>query len=961
MTPRLASAPDAATFVPGRPWILRLAPASRALAFAVCCTLPVPAQLDARPEVSPPVAPPNELLPDFVNWESPHVHPLDLTADGLLLLAVNTADARLEVVDASQTKLAYLQSVPVGLDPVSVRARGNTEAWVVNHISDSVSVVDLPSGRVRATLTTDDEPADVVFAGSPQRAFVSCSQANTVLVFDPSNLDAPPQRIKIVAEEPRALAVSPDGNTVYVGIFESGNGTTILGGGSTEGGGFPPNAVSEALGPYGGTNPPPNEGELFAPAIAPGLPTPPAVGLVVRQTEDGSWLDDAGTDWTSLVSGPDARLSGRPPGWRLLDRDVARIDTATLSVSWVDRLMNLVMALGVNPASGDLTVVGTDATNEVRFLPNVRGTFVRVLGARVPAAAGRKALFDLNGHLDYSTSTVQQELRDLSLGDPRGIAFNAAGTAAWVTGMGSSNVVVIAPDGSRLAPPIGVGNGPTGIVLQEAKGRGFVLNKFDASVSVIDLAQHKQLFRVKFHDATTLAVRRGRRHLYDTHATSGLGQAACASCHVDARMDRLAWDLGDPAGEMASVADQNPGAGNPDFSEGMEDFHPMKGPMTTQTLQDIIGNEPLHWRGDKDGLEEFNGAFEALQGDDEQLSASEMQEFEDFLASLHFPPNPYRNFDNSLPTSVDLEGHFTTGKFAPEGLPLGTGDAVKGMKLFRGPNGLVGGEVDCVSCHTFPTGMGPDGSFVDGVFQPWPPGPLGEHHHALVGIDATTNKSIKTPQLRNLYEKVGFDMAVQTSRAGFGFIHDGSVDSIARFLSKPTFGLASDQEIADVVAFLLAFSGSGLPSGSETNPLAPPGSKSQDTHAAVGKQVTLGGGRITPAQEQLLLSMLALAEAGDVGLIAKGRSAGLARGWTYAGAKTFQSDRRDETSSAGALAAGTRPGNELTFTVVPKGCEWRLGVDRDGDGAFDRDELDAGSDPADAGSGPLAGTGAVLR
>ncbi len=32
----------------------------------------------------------------FVNWENAHVHPLDLTPDGQSLLAVNTADNRLE-------------------------------------------------------------------------------------------------------------------------------------------------------------------------------------------------------------------------------------------------------------------------------------------------------------------------------------------------------------------------------------------------------------------------------------------------------------------------------------------------------------------------------------------------------------------------------------------------------------------------------------------------------------------------------------------------------------------------------------------------------------------------------------------------------------------------------------------------------------------------------------------------
>jgi len=46
------------------------------------------------------------------------------------------------------------------------------------------------------------------------------------------------------------------------------------------------------------------------------------------------------------------------------------------------------------------------------------------------------------------------------------------------------------------------------------------------------------------------------------------------------------------------------------------------------------------------------------------------------------------------------------------------------------------------------------------------------------------------------------------------------------------------------------------------------------------------------------------------------------------------------------------PGAELTFTAVPSGSEVRIGVDRDEDGFFDRDELDAGSNPADPVSTP---------
>ena len=895
----------------------------------------------------------------FVNWEHPHVHPLDRTTDGALLLAVNTADGRLEVFDATCGTPIALRSIPVGVDPVSVRARTATEAWVVNHVSDSVSVVDVVSGRVVATLETDDEPADVVFAGTPERAFVSCSQTNTVLVFDPANLDAPPSSITIQGEDPRAMAVSLDGSQVYLAVHDSGNGSTILGGGSTMGGGYPPNVVSSAFGPYTGQNPPPNDGAGFSPPISGGLPAPPAVGLIVKQDDLGRWMDDNGGDWTDLVSGPLAAASGRPVGWTLVDNDLVVIDAASSTVAYAERLMNLCMAVAVNPASGEVCVVGTEATNEVRFEPNVNGTFVRVNAAFVdpsgtPSSTG---IVDLNPHLDYLSSTVAQNVRDQSLGDPRGVAFNATGSKAYVTGMGSNNVVVIDAAGTRagLAPTIEVGEGPTGIVVDDAGGYAYVLNKFEGSISVVSLASETEVARVPFFDPTPAAIKDGRPHFYGTHETSGLGQVSCASCHVDGRLDRLAWDLGDPTGSMKSVAGQNLAGGIPGLAGGFQDFHPMKGPMTTQTLQDIIGKEPHHWRGDRDGIEEFNGAFEGLLGDDEQLSPTEMQEFEDFLATIYFPPNPFRNLDNTLPTSLALPGQYTTGRFGPAGLPLPNGDAVRGLTLYRPPNLLDAGAVACSTCHTMPIGIGTNYTFV-GPFSPMTPlpaGPDGELHHALVSQDGSTNVSMKVPQLRNMYDKVGFEATQGTNLAGFGFLHDGSVDSLARFLNEPIFTTASVQDTADLVAFMMAFSGSDLPSGSATNFLEPPGTSSLDTHAAVGRQTTLVDATSpAPGQLALIATMIGLADAGEVGLVVHGHEAGIPRGWSYVGGSLFQSDRSAETIGAGALQAAAQPGSERTYTLVVSGSETRLGTDRDGDGFLDRDELDQGSDPADATSVP---------
>src|SRR5712691_4869041 len=292
----------------------------------------------------------------FVNWESPHVHPLDMTADGTRLLAVNTADARLLVYDLTAPSPALLGAVPVGIDPVSVRARGNDEAWVVNQISDSVSIVDLASLRVVATLDTADEPADVVFAGTPLRAFVSCGQASQVLVFDPADLAAAPATIAIDALEPRALAVSPAGDRVYAAVFESGNASTIIGGGFVNAAAFPPPVLSDPSGPYGGKNPPPNVGSAFVPPINPALPSPPAVGLIVKRDAEGRWRDDNVGDWTDFVTGANAPRSGRVPGWDLPDRGLAVIDTGSLAVSYVPGLMNLNMALAVNPATGEVAV-----------------------------------------------------------------------------------------------------------------------------------------------------------------------------------------------------------------------------------------------------------------------------------------------------------------------------------------------------------------------------------------------------------------------------------------------------------------------------------------------------------------------------------------------------------------------------------------------------------------------------
>lgn len=876
----------------------------------------------------------------YVNWENHPIHALDLSPDGRLLAVAHTADQRVQLFDVSTGEPVSIGHVVVGVDPVSVRFRTAGELWVVNHVSDSVSVVDVARRLVIDTLATADEPFDVVFAAG--KAFVSCSQANAVWVFDSADRTRAVQIVPIQGEDPRALVVTADGASVVVAIFESGNATTLLSGGLINNNLALPNAVNDPRGPYGGQNPPPNAGAGFDPPLNPQA-TPPPVGLIVRKGSDQRWRDDNQRDWTDFVSGPLAAASGRVQGWDLPDHDLAIIDSHTLAVRYVSGLMNIGMALAVNPQSGLLSLVGTDAINEVRFEPKVGGRFVRSKLARVSTTLPTSVqLSDLNPHLNYANATAAQAMRDLSISDPRAIVWRGDGQRGWVAGLGSDNVIVIDALGQRIGAPINVGQGPIGLALDAAHDRLYVWNHFDASLSVIDAASGVELRRSAVFNPLPQAIREGRPMLYNSHRTSGLGQAACGSCHVDARMDRLAWDLGDPSKPPAPF-DQN--CLTLVGTRPCEDFHAMKGPMTTQTLQDIIGHEPFHWRGDRAGIEAFNPAFEGLLGDDRQLTAAEMQHFENFLATITFPPNPYRNADNSLPNALLLNGHYTSGRFAMAGLPLGTGNAEHGLQLYN--SGLLDTVFQCASCHRLPTGMAANGPLFLGVLgfsvggTVMPIGPMGENHLGIVSTDGSTNVSIKVPQLRNQYDKVGMELGRRDSTAGFGFLHDGSVDSLSRFLSAGAFRVRSDQEVADLVALMLAFTGSDF---SVDNPVVgAPATVSRDSHAAVGKQVSV----TTPASFGAAQGLLAYARSRKVDLV------------VYAGAQSYVYDANlDQFSDAAdsapisessllALASSSAP---QTWTVVPLGLGRRLGIDRDGDGLGDAHEIQLGADPTDAAS-----------
>jgi hypothetical protein len=96
------------------------------------------------------------------------------------------------------------------------------------------------------------------------------------------------------------------------------------------------------------------------------------------------------------------------------------------------------------------------------------------------------------------------------------------------------------------------------------------------------------------------------------------------------------------------------------------------------------------------------------------------------------------------------------------------------------------------------------------------------------------------------------------------------------------------------------------------------------------------------------------ADAGECDLVAKGAVGAEMRGNLYIGGGKYLTDRVADPSlsSATLRARSVTAGQEVTFTCVPPGSGVRIAIDRDGDGAADGDERDAGTDPADPGDLP---------
>jgi len=930
----------------------------------------------------------------FVEFESGQVRPLALSGDGRFLYAANTPDNRVEVFRVTGRRLHLVASVPVGLEPVALAECRPGELWVVNHLSDSVSIVDVEQpveAHVVRTLLVGDEPRDIVFAGPHRsRAFITTAHRgqNTgrdpqltspgvgradVWVFDADHLGAalagtPLTVMTLFADTPRALAVSADGRTVYAAAFHSGNRTT---------------SIHERIVTSNGGLPPPATNAQVA-------PRPPTALIVKYRTDpqDGQlhWLDNTGRRWDDHVE------LGLP------DKDVFAIDAAAnppapKPAGAFTGVGTVLFNMAVNPVSGKVYVANSDARNDVRFeghnlfgptqgapAGSVRGHTAENRITVIDPAASVVTPRHLNKHIDYTQDGTPAEAAK-SLAFPTEMAVTPDGRTLYVAALGSSKVGVFSTqelEADTFVPseanqiPV-TGGGPTGLALDARGGLLYVLTRFDNAISVVDVRGRHEVAHVPMFNPEPASVVKGRPFLYDAALTSGHGDSACATCHIFGDFDSLAWDLGDPDDIVTPI----PGPFTFDLSFvapiiGTGPFfnHSMKGPMTTQSLRGMANHGPMHWRGDRTGgtdasrlvvlpsaqpdtgsfdedaaFKKFNVAFGGLLARSAPLTDDQMQAFTDFILQVTYPPNPIRNLDNSLTADEQVGRTFFFAQ---------TSDGTEiPSDTFH----------NCNACHV----LDPQGNAVFGVAKPGFFGSDGRY-----SFEQET-QFVKVPHLRNLYQKVGmFGMGTTFDPAspgfpfmflpapynndsfqgdqvrGFGFLHDGSTDTVFRFHSSTVFVerppenlfpnpggipvagptddpvtaqqkvLANIQLRRQIEAFMLAF---------DSN-LAP----------IVGQQATLAAWSGDDVQARIAL-FGARAAAGECDLVVHGQVRGRAVGFLYDPATArFIPDRAHKQPLADAELRALARDADLTFTAVPPGSGRRIGIDRDLDGVLDGDE-----------------------
>ena len=389
------------------------------------------------------------------SYMSPHASPIAVSDH--FVFAVNTPADTLDIID--KARAAVVHRVNVGIDPVSVAVRPDAkEVWVANHISDSVSVIDIEPGsptylQVVATIqafekgsraTYFDEPVGIAFA-SNEKAYIALSAENEIAVIDVPTRKLV-KRLEIVGQDPRAISVR--GDRLYVIPFESNNQTQLSGG------------KQEAIGS----------------------------DLVTFDAWDHSISNN-----NVLSLGHVVDIIKHP---EVPDRDLFVFDTKTDKlIEVVDSIGTLLYGVAVD-SKGRVFVAQTDARNDVNGRAGTKKHGLAELENR--AFLNQITRIEFNGSkasppefIDLEPAPPAEIDAATALATPFAIAVSDDDQILVASAAGSDKVFTVDPNTGQVLGRVKVDAVPRGIALESEKtgkaSRAWVHNSIANTVSIVEL------------------------------------------------------------------------------------------------------------------------------------------------------------------------------------------------------------------------------------------------------------------------------------------------------------------------------------------------------------------------------------------------------------------------------------------------------------------------------------------
>jgi len=474
---------------------------------------------------------------------SPHFSPI-VISQGKVFVA-NTPSDTIDVLDSKSGRV--LRRIPVGLDPVSLTIRPDGhELWVSNHVSDTVSVIDLDDLKptfmhVIATVqdidpeskaTRFDEPMGIAFADE-RKAYVALSSENKIAVVDVATRKVI-KFLPIPAQDPRGIMVRND--RLYVIPFESNNKTQLSGGYKIDGKLVTFNAHEHSIA---------NNNIL-------------SLGHV-----------------TDIVKHP-----------RVPDRDLFVFDVKTDKlIETVDTLGTLLYGMTVD-SKGTVFVAQTDARNDVNGRAGTEKHGLKELGNRAFLNQVTRVRFEQGKAVKPEYFNLEplppvDPTEGMALATPFAITLSGDDSTLFVTAAGSDKVFSMDANSGEVLSRVGVEAVPRGITLEQdtlgKAAKAWVLNAVQNSVSVVDVSDPINLRLIQtipLEDPTHPEFKAGRI-AFNNADFSSTKSFSCASCHPDGHTDQLLWVLETPI-----------------VSGGNQIM-----PRSTMPVRGLRDTAPFHWDG----------------------------------------------------------------------------------------------------------------------------------------------------------------------------------------------------------------------------------------------------------------------------------------------------------------------------------------------------------------------------